>query len=390
MSLESPKAISDLGLVLLVMIFAWGSSVRVRAQTVENELGAPQDEQSRPAVNKTAERLPPTTPLGRPALVIIRETIDTNIVSWASAKGLGGKLDWLHAKIFRIAQAPVDMVDHLFRPPRGERRIIELSRFRLGVFGQGVRRNDKFDIAGALDLDTHIELPNMKRQTRFVLTTRDETALPGKDVTEERDRALRTAIEGQWWPAVSATVGVRSRVPPDLFANVAWSPKWKSGEWLLYPQQKVYWHSSDGFGEISTLFVDHWKDGWNMRSSTSIKCSEADWKRDRQAGRKDEGFRWSEVLIFGYAEELLDETKIERIVGGDDVARGLGIRLAAFGGFDVVDEYRAGVFARWPVRRRWMYLLVAPDVNWMRVNDWEHEWTLRCGVEMLFWGNKSR
>jgi len=127
-----------------------------------------------------------------------------------------------------------------------------------------------------------------------------------------------------------------------------------------------------------------------MRSSTSIKFSEADWKSDRQVGRKDEGFRWSEVLMFGYAEELLDETKIERIVGGDDVARGLGIRLAAFGGFDVVDEYRAGVFARWPVRKRWMYLLVAPDVNWMRVNDWEHEWTLRCGVELLFWGNKSR
>ncbi len=390
MSLRSSTTISSLGLVLLVVMCVWGSDEPLPVQMAENEIGAPQDEQSRPAINKTAGRLPPTTPLGRPALGIIRETVDTNIVAWSDSKGFGGKLDWLHAKLFRTAQAPVEMVDHWFRPGRGELRLIELSRFRVGVFGQGVIRNNKIDITGALDYDADVELPNMKRQTKFVLTTRDQTALPGKDVSEERDRSVRTAIERQWWPAVSTSVGMRTRLPPDLFAKVSWSPKWKAGDWLLYPQQKAYWLSSDGFGEISTLVADHWNDGWNIRFTTSIKCSQKDWKSDQQVDRKDNGFRWSEVFMFGYAREFLDETGIERIVAGDDVARGLGIRLAAFGGFNVVDEYRAGVFARWPIRKRWMYLLVAPDVSWMQANDWEHEWTIRCGLETLFWGSKSR
>ena len=350
----------------------------------------PQDEQSRPAANKTAERLPPATPLGRPALAIIRETVDTNIVSWSSATGFGGKLDWLHMKLFRTAQAPVDLVDHWFRPPHGEERMVELSRFGLGVFGQGVRRNDKLDITEALDFDSDIELPNMKRQMKFMLTSRDQTALPGRDITETPDRSFRAALEGQWWHAVSTAIGGRAHIPPSLFANVAWSPKWKSGDWLLYPQQKAYWDSLDGFGEISTLVVDHWNEGWNVRCTASVKCSELDWKSDQKSDRHDAGFRWSEVLMFGYAKELLDETKIERIVAGDDVARGMGIRLVAFGGFHLVDEYRAGVFARWPVRKRWMYLLVAPDVSWTRANNWEHEWTLRCGFEMLFWGSRSR
>lgn len=376
--------------VLLVVMFGCGVGTCLCAQTAGEEPAELQDEQSRPGVKKSAGILPPETSSSLPALVIIRETIDTNIVSWASAPGFGGKLDWLHMKTFRIAQAPVDMIDDWFPPGDGEKRMVELSRFRLGVFGQGVKLNGEYDVTAVLDLDTDIELPNMKRRTKLAFTTRDDTELPGRDITEAQDRSLRTAVERELWPAVSTSIGVRGRVPPELFANVAWAPKWKAGDWLFYPRQKIYWDSANGFGEISSFVVDRWAEGWNIRSTTAIKCSELYWELDRKTDRQDGGFRWVEVITFGYAKELLDETRIERIIDGDDVARGMGIRLTAFGGFSNIDEYRAAVFARWPIRKRWMYLLVSPDISWLRENNWDHEWTLRFGIEMLFWGNKSR
>lgn len=390
MSATFQHAVRYAAVILLVAMYVGVGNVPAHAQTGGKEPGIPRDEQNHQAADKTTDGLPPETLSARRAPEIIRETINTNITSWASATGAVEKLDWIHMKIFRTAQAQVDMVDDWFKPRQGEEHLVGLSRFRLGVFGQGVVRNDGFDVTGVIDADTDIELPNMERRMKLMFTTRDPNALPGTDITEQRDRNLHAAVEGQWLAALSTAIGGRLGVPPELFANVAWSPKWKSGDWLLYPQEKVYWDSGDGFGAISTLVVDHWNEGLNTRFTTSIKCSELDWKSDRQLDRKDEGFRWSEVFMFGFAKELLDETTIERLVAGDDVARGLGIRVAAFGGFHLVDEYRVGVFCRWPVQRRWLYLLVAPDVNWTRVNNWEHEWTIKCGIEMLFWGGRNR
>jgi len=241
-----------------------------------------------------------------------------------------------------------------------------------------------------VDFDAHIELPNIKRQLNLIITTNDPTMLPGKDVTEQQDKSLRSAVVRQWTPDVSTDIGVRLRWKPELFANAIWSPTWKRGNWLLYPQQKFYWESGSGIGEISTLVLDHWINRWNTRFSTSIKWSEQDRDNDRQTERKDVGFRWSEVFIFDHANELLDETQLGRIVSGYDIARGWGIRLAAFGGFHLVDEYRAGIFYRRPLRKKWMYLLVEPEIKWKNVNNWNPEWTIKCGIEMLFWGRKER
>lgn len=322
---------------------------------------------------------------------LIRETVEPVVESWRSAKGFGEKIDWIHAYLYKIAQERVERFDYWFKPPEGEQRIVELSRFRVGVFSEGkIQEYKRLDANQVIDFDTDIELPNMKRQIKFIITTNDPTTLPGKYITEQLDKSLRAAIEAKWRHDASAAIGVRARWKPELFANAVWSPEWKRGNWLLYPQQKFYWESGSGIGEISTLVFDHWINRWNTRFSTSIKWSEQDRNDDRQTERKDVGFRWSEVFIFNHAKELLDERQVGRLVSGYDVARGWGIRLAAFGGFHVVDEYRAGIFYRRPLRKKWMYLLVEPDINWSNVNNWNREWTIKCGIEILFWGKKER
>ncbi|MDD5745859.1 MAG: hypothetical protein PHO30_01210, partial [Candidatus Omnitrophica bacterium] len=225
---------------------------------------------------------------------------------------------------------------------------------------------------------------------KLVITTLDPTQLPGRNITEQQDTALRTALSRQWWPNVSTDIGVRIRWQPELFANAVWATAWKREVWTVYPEQRFYWENEPGFGEISTLAFDHWKNRWNTRFSTSIKWSEQDRSDDRRDDRKDEGFSWSEVFIFGYATELLDETQLGRIISGGDVARGWGLRLAVFGRFHYMDEYLAGIFYRCPVRKKWMYFMIEPDVSWMNANEWDREWTIKCGIEMLFWGGKER
>jgi hypothetical protein len=324
-----------------------------------------------------------------PELII--ETVEPVVKSWKNTKGFGEKIDWIHANLYKIAQEQVERIDNWFKPPQDKQRVVELSHFRVDVFSEvNIKEHERLDVKPVVDFDAHIELPNIKRRLNLIITTNDPTMLPGKDVTEQQDKSLRSAVVRQWTPDVSTDIGVRLRWKPELFANAVWSPTWKRGNWLLYPQQKFYWESGSGIGEISTLVFDHWINRWNTRFSTSIKWSEQDRDNDRRTERKGAGFRWSEVFIFDHANELLDETQLGRIVSGYDIARGWGIRLAAFGGFHLVDEYRAGIFYRRPLRKKWMYLLVEPEIKWKNVNNWNPEWTIKCGIEMLFWGRKER
>jgi len=365
----------------------------VSAQTIENKPDIMRDENVDLSLSDLNIQLASLGSSILPAPKVISETVEPVVESWGSAKGLGGKMDWIHAYLYKTMQDRVDRLDRWFKPPKGEQPIVAApSRFRIGMFGETkINEGTGLDVRQVLDFDTDIELPNMKRRIKLIITTSDPTTLPGRYVTEQLDKSLRAAVVKQWMPDVSTSIGVRMRWKPELFANAVWSPSVRNtGNWLLYPHQKFYWENESGVGEISTLIFDHWTDRWNTRFSTSIKWSDKDRKDDLRTGRKDEGFRWSEVYIFGHIQELLDETQVGRVVSGDDMARAWGIRLAAFGGVHVVDEYRAGVFYRCPLRKKWMYLLVEPEINWSNANNWNHEWTVKCGIEMLFWGKKER
>jgi hypothetical protein len=387
LSVTTVRIIVSATVILFVLLCIGTKGACVFAQTAEKvhdeELDHPQD--------KPSQRSTPASRSSQHGPALIRETVEPVVESWGDTKGFGEKIDWIHANLYKTAQDQVERVDFWFKPPQGKERIVKLSRFRVGVFGEAkIKEGEPVDVTQVVDFDAEIELPNMKRRIKLIITNNDPTTLLGKYVTEEPDKSPRAAVVGEWLPDVSTAIGVRARWKPELFANVVWSPTWKTENWTVYPQQKFYWENEDGFGEISTLIFDHWTNRWNTRFSTSIKWSEQDRDDDHQTERQDEGFRWSEVFVFDHAKELLDETQLGRIVLGYDVANGGGIRLAAFGGFHFVDEYQAGIFYRRPLRKKWMYLLVEPDISWRNVNNWDREWTIKSGIEMLFWGKKER
>lgn len=332
---------------------------------------------------------PESSTRGEPRL--IDKTVEPVTETWESRDGFGDKIDWIHDRIYEIAQSRVERVDSWFKSPQDEQRIAEPSRFRVGLYGEGkIQEYKDTDVKPVVDFDTEIELPNLKNQLKLIITTSDPARQPGRSLIEQMDQSLRTFLVREWLPGLSTAVGARLRWKPELFAYAAWSKDWKAGSWRLYQQQKIYWENKDGFGDISALVLDHWTNRWNTRISTSLKWSKQDRDDDQNTGRNDNGFRWSEVFLLAYAKELLDESQLGRIISGDDIARGLGMRLSAFGGFHFADEYRAGIFYRWQLRKKWMYSFAGPEIKWRNENNWNQEWTIKCGIEMFFWGGKDR
>ncbi|MBN1545051.1 MAG: hypothetical protein JW902_00160 [Syntrophaceae bacterium] len=391
LSVTAAMRISYALVMLFVLLCIGTKDLCLFAQTAEIEPDRFYNEISDLSQAKPGEELPSVETPDQREPRVIRETVEPVAESWGSTEGFGKKIDWIHGSLFKIAQAQVEMVDNWFKPPQGEQPVVELSRFRVGLFAEGkIQEYKETDVKPVVDFDTEIELPNLKRQIKLIITTSDHTMLPGKSFIEQRDNSLRTAVVGQLRSDISTAIGVRARWKPELFAYAVWAHKSEARNWRLYPQQKFYWESKDGFGEISTLVLDHWINRWNTRFSTSVKWSKQDRDDDQKAEREDNGFRWSEVFLLEYAKELLDESQLGRVVSGHDIARGWGIRLSAFGGFHFADEYRAGIFYRWPLRKKWMYLYAGPEIKWKNVNKWDREWNLRCGIEMLFWGGKER
>jgi hypothetical protein len=376
--------------IAFVLLCAGEKDVCVFAQTAENEQIVYDETSSIPAAEQS-EELPSAEASSQGQPHLIDKTVEPVTESWGSTEGFGEKIDWIHYKLYEIGQAQVERFDSWFKPPPGEQSIAEPSRFRVGFYGEGkIREYKDTEVKPIADFDAEIDLPNLKRQMKLIITTTDPTTIPGRSFTEQRDTSFRTSLVGQWLPDLSTAVGVRLRWKPELFAYALWAHNWKAGNWLLYPQQKIYLENEKGFGEISTLVLDHWINRWNTRFSTSVKWSRQDRDDDQKTGSEDSGFRWSEVFLLEYAKELLDESQLGRIVSGDDIARGWGMRLSAFGGLHFVDEYRAGIFYRWPLRKKWLYAFTGPEIKWREENEWVREWTVKCGIEMLFWGERER
>jgi hypothetical protein len=377
-----------LAVIVYMYLCVCPQDMRVFAQTSQNELVQIKDETGVHLQVIENQSTPDLNPPEKDEEELNRRMVEP---SSENSEDLGDTMDLVHEKFFDLAQRQVEKIDSLLLSP-GEQRIpIEQPRFRLGLFIEEVKRgDDNFKLRHAISFDANMELPNLLHSLKLIVTTNDPTELPGREVTEEQDRSLRTALSKQWMSDISTAIGVRARWKDPLFAYVSWSPSWQRGDWQLYPQEKIFWESRNGFGEVSTLVFDHWTNRWNTRFSTSIRWRKKDYDSDQDSNRKDHGFRWSEVFIFDHASELLDESQLGRIVSGEDIMRGWGTKLSMFGGFHFIDEYRAGLFYRFPLWKKWMYFLIQPEIDWKRQDNWKPRWTIRFGLDLLFWGGKER
>jgi hypothetical protein len=322
---------------------------------------------------------------------VVPELLHDELGPYNTATNLGMKLDWVHDWTYVKVYSTAGRVDTWFAPEGQVPKPVPPARLRLGLYTESLLdRNDHFTLTPVIDADTELNFPNAEDRMKLMVTTIDPNRLPGTDVTEQEDSALRVAVSKDWTRFISTDLGVRAKWPPEPYANAAFSPTWTWADWKYYTQEKVYWEVNDGFGGLSSLVIDRWIGRWDFRNSASVKWSEATREQDYANNRNDEGFRWSYVCITGRARELLNETQLGRVISGSDLARGGGLRFMVSGGYHQLDVVDVTYFMKWRVRADWLYLVVAPEVGWKAANEWVREWTLKVGFDMLFWGDHAR
>lgn len=313
------------------------------------------------------------------------ETCATNAPMEVTNVQPTNRWDALHDSFHASVQRRVEAVDSWFVAEGMKTTPVPPPRFRLGTFGSvetGAGTNGSFSVTPLVDGDIEIRLPNAEKRLRLLVTTTDPTMVPEEGL-ENQDTSLRVGVMRDWWESLNATVGVKARIPPDLYAKLSWGSRYGVGPVLIYPYQKVYWEASEGFGEVSSVMADYWRGELDFKYSASLKWSEALEERNAHA---QSGWLWEQSFGCLYVRSLLDETDYGRRVRGGDIANGGGVRVYVSGGLDSVALYRLSLFTKKRIFSDWLFQYIVPEVEWRKEHDWEANYRLTVGVEALFWG----
>jgi hypothetical protein len=271
------------------------------------------------------------------------------------------------------------------------------SHFRIGLLSfVELKPTGKIEFSPVLDFSTDIDLPNLEKRLKLFISTRDPVALEGTDVFQE-EQTLRVGASRGFFENWSASAGVKTKWTPEVFTYLQW--KRSFGEmpgWTTYPSLKLFWENDERFGASSAYVMNRWKDRRLFRQTFSVKITQDEVDRDKQAsedmddpqfGDDGGGFRWQSSTIVGSVSQLLDEQDYGRRVGGEDVARGFGLRAQVRGNAVKTLEARTTLYYKRPIHRDYLYLILAPEVIWDEEQSWNEEFLINVGVEMLLWGD---
>jgi len=249
--------------------------------------------------------------------------------------------DWLHDWTFYTVQQQAEEVDSLLSRDDQVMERVPISEFRIGLYGKVVDRS------------------GLERE---------------EGITIGLARALGKYIE--------ADAGLRLNWPPDVFGRLSWKQSWRAGPMNIYPEIRGFWKSDDGFGTKGNLTLDYWINRWLTRSVSAAKFTE-----------ETEGIEWDQSIIIGYAAQLLEEKKLGRRASFQDVAKGVALRYTISGndnGQFLVNQHRVTAVCKFPLHRRWLYGILAPELTLSRERGWEEEFGIKFGFDMLFWGIGDR
>lgn len=298
-------------------------------------------------------------------------------------------LDEFHNSVHEKVQGLMESVDHWFVRKDQEPKPVPPIRMRVGLYNEtDLRSGAGLSLSPKVDFSLDVHFPDIEDRLKLVVTTVDPTLLPGSEIIEPR-RVLRVGLN-RYWHDIDSTIGIRSGWPPDPYVQAAWSTAFSNGWWRLYPQQKVYFESEGGFGEISSLIIDRWSGQWDLRSITAIRWSQERMQSDNSVTNGNRGWQWEQNLIFGYFKELIDERDYGHLAGGNDLTRGEGVRISFIGGPASVDVMRLTLFHKEPLYHRWLYYSVNLEVEKSVDTYWYAEYRVIVGLEALFWGTQNR
>jgi len=225
------------------------------------------------------------------------------------------------------------------------------------------------------NLETKLQLPNLKRDIKLVFSTESVDNTPGTDSFDE-DRGLSVGFETDEFifKKVKASVRLRSSSESlaEFEARVSWRPHWKKGKYYFEPNVTPYYRSDEGFGTRGHLLMQY-----RARQRGSIAYTP--------------GFNWRESL--DSTEWYHNFVGLYLFEGTEfDYHRGIGSFLTIRGDVDNdATLYRwIPLIYRAPLYGKWLYLAVGPQFKWAAIDDWEMEPSLRIFLEALFFGMDER
>ncbi len=307
------------------------------------------------------------------------------------------RIDRIHDWLYDKSHGYVVRLDQRFQEGDEEPVITPPSRFRVGLFTEvDAKSSGRVDIAPVADFEADVELPNLERRLKVFVSTLDPTALPGRDVLES-DTTLRVGASRDFFDNWKTSAGIKTRWVPEVFLFTQWAPSYTLNNKLqVYPRVRVFWESTDRFGGQTSLSFGRWHNRWMFRQSFSTQWTQKAEREDRRNAADPEhflyendpgGYRWDATSILGYAALLLDERDYGRLVGGGDVAQGVGIRLSVRGTLEETHSTRLTLFGKKPFYRDYLYVILAPEVRWELETNWKEEYVVKFGLEMLLWGD---
>lgn len=316
------------------------------------------------------------------------------------------RLEFIHDNLQLSLQQHVDRADMLLADGTIEKVQTPPSRFRITPSMElGYDRGGIFSFDP--DFEAEVDLPNMERRWKIFLENTRGDDLPGLNVFEQK-QGSQLGLRHIWDAAqIRTSAGIKTTWLPEFFARAEWIPQYAIDTWVLQPRQQVFYESSEGIGSLTSLTFHRW---FGSKRDTFLQSVTA----GKYSVKGTDGVELEQTLKIGWISEALeDKWTWKRAVGERDMARGHLLSMGAFGHVssneEAMDLYRLSYIYRCPVYKHWIYLEVAPGLDYTGPDDLEgkdgeavqednlddkEDWrlvpTIRIGVDMLFWGTYER
>lgn len=287
-------------------------------------------------------------------------------------------MDNIHDRAYLRLQRPVNSLDNFFAKNKNEKLQIPMSRFRLGTYLMVKEENDQVSTRVEPDFEADLNLPNIEHRFGLFINSFRSEDLPGVDPTERRS-SISLGLQNVWESLhLHSSIGARWRGEPVGIAKTEWRPKYSIGKTTIYPRQKIFYETDNGYGEITSLILNRWFGKNFARLVSAGKWTE-----------QTAGVEWEQTFMLGHVIKLIEEKANTDIVANDDVARGFGIRYSIFGqnstAKHVIDRHRLTLTYRHPLYRNWLFFQVAPGIEWKEDSEWAPIPSIQFGIDTLFW-----
>jgi hypothetical protein len=283
--------------------------------------------------------------------------------------------EWINEALYRR----VLWLDSMFYPDNPLPKKDPRSRFRLKVFSvMDLEEVDEPLLKASISAS--IRLPGLQDRFRLILDSDELGRFPGAPPEDQLDRprlALRRA--GSW---LDVDVGAKLRVPPVAFVRLSSHYHWQGDRISWNANHRFFYETQERFGTQSSLAQHCWLDPrWMMGHASSLRWSES-----------TSGVEWQDTLSILRVLSVLEQDRKGDFIGHNDISHGAGIRLGVNGfhnGSHEMNQYKVALVYRRPLfRRDYLYLEISPEVEWERETEWEATYTLRAGVDVLFWKDR--